>query len=250
MFEVIRVKKNKNYTTICNHHLRNPRLSLKAKGLMTVMLSLPNDTWELSIAGLAELCKDGKGAISSALKELEEEGYYSKRAEREKGVIVGWVHTLTEFPQEHFAPEPKNPDVANPDMDNPDMENPYLVYPDMGNVDQLNTKESITKKSNTQELSTNKYSTKRFVPPSLAEVQAYCNERGNNIDAEHFIAYYETRDWMVSGRKMKNWKSAVITWEKNGYSNKRTGNTYIDRIDNRVNVVDTWLEQAKREGLC
>lgn len=56
---------------------------------------------------------------------------------------------------------------------------------------------------------------KNNIPPSVQEVEAYCKERKNGIDAEHFIAFYEARGWMLGKSKMKNWKSAVITWEKN-----------------------------------
>lgn len=61
---------------------------------------------------------------------------------------------------------------------------------------------------------------KRFVPPTLEEVQAYCNERRNNVNAERFIDYYTSNGWLVGKNKMKDWKAAVRTWEKNGYSDK------------------------------
>lgn len=59
-----------------------------------------------------------------------------------------------------------------------------------------------------------------FVPPSPEEVQAYCKERNNDIDAENFIAFYQSKNWMIGKNKMKDWKSAIITWEKR---NKKTG---------------------------
>lgn len=59
---------------------------------------------------------------------------------------------------------------------------------------------------------------KRFVPPSLEEVKAYCSERNNNVDAERFIDYYTSNGWLVGKNKMKDWKAAVRTWERNGYS--------------------------------
>lgn len=59
----------------------------------------------------------------------------------------------------------------------------------------------------------------KFVPPTVEEVRAYCKERGNNVDPEHFVAYNENRNWTLSnGKKMKDWKLAVITWEKNNFS--------------------------------
>ena len=71
---VIRVEKNKNYTTMSNYHLRDKELSLKAKGLLSVMLSLP-DTWDYSIAGLASICKEGMESIKNTLKELKDHDY-------------------------------------------------------------------------------------------------------------------------------------------------------------------------------
>lgn len=71
---VFRVHKTDNYTVMSNHHLRNKELSLKAKGLLSVILSLP-DSWKYSIAGLAAICKEGVTAVKSALSELEASGY-------------------------------------------------------------------------------------------------------------------------------------------------------------------------------
>ena len=62
---------------------------------------------------------------------------------------------------------------------------------------------------------------KRFVPPTLEEVKAYCAERKNNVDAERFVNYYESNGWMVGKSKMKDWKAAVRTWEKNSFDNKK-----------------------------
>ena len=56
--------------------------------------------------------------------------------------------------------------------------------------------------------------TKKFVPPSLEEVRAYCNERNNNVDAQTFIDFYESKGWLIGKNKMKNWKAAVRTWER------------------------------------
>lgn len=70
-----------------------------------------------------------------------------------------------------------------------------------------------------------KKSASRFVPPTLAEVQSYCCERKNMVDAERFVDYYEANGWKVGKNSMKDWKAAVRSWEKNGYSNKSTVNT-------------------------
>ena len=74
---VFRVEKTKDFTVMSNHHLRNAKLSLKAKGLLSLMLSLPED-WDYTTKGLACICKDGVDSITTALKELEQHGYLQK----------------------------------------------------------------------------------------------------------------------------------------------------------------------------
>ena len=69
-------------------------------------------------------------------------------------------------------------------------------------------------KDNSKELSK-----KKFTPPALAEVQAYCTERGNSVDAAHFVDYYTANGWHVGKQNMKDWKAAVRTWEHNGQYN-------------------------------
>ena len=78
---VFRVEKNANYTTMSNYHLRDKQLSLKAKGLLSFCLSLP-DTWDYSIMGLAAVCKEGRDCIMSTLQELEELGYLRRERTR------------------------------------------------------------------------------------------------------------------------------------------------------------------------
>ena len=75
---VFRVEKTKDFTIMSNHHLRNPNLSLKAKGLLSLMLSLPED-WDYTTKGLAQICKEGVDSIGTALKELERYGYLTRR---------------------------------------------------------------------------------------------------------------------------------------------------------------------------
>ena len=94
---VIRVAKTENFTVMSNHHLRNNNLSLKAKGLMSLMLSLPPE-WDYSVGGLAAICKEGATAVRSALKELEENCYLIReRKNSEKGYFV-YEYTLYEIP--------------------------------------------------------------------------------------------------------------------------------------------------------
>lgn len=97
---IFRIEKTQNYSVMSNHHFKNKKLSLKAKGLLSLMLSLP-DTWDYSIAGLVTLSKDGKDSVMSALKELENHGYLRRtRLKDEAGRFGSVVYDIFEVPQQ------------------------------------------------------------------------------------------------------------------------------------------------------
>ena len=88
---------------------------------------------------------------------------------------------------------------------------------------------------------------KRFTPPTLEDVIAYCNERGNSVDAQHFIDYYTSNGWLVGKNKMKDWKAAIRTWERNGYSSAKPATTYksntkAQELNDFYDVASTWAE--------
>ena len=86
---------------------------------------------------------------------------------------------------------------------------------------------------------------KRFTPPTLEEVTAYCIERGNSVDAQHFIDYYTSNGWLVGKNKMKDWKAAVRTWERNGYNNNKPANNKsqaAQELDGFYELAATWAE--------
>jgi len=119
---VIRVEKTKNYTVMANHHLRNAEMSLKAKGLLSQMLSLPED-WDYTVHGLTTINKESDNSIRNILKELEQFGYLDrKRIRNKKGQIVDNDYTIYEIPRtldmSDFHPIVKNPLVDNPRVDN------------------------------------------------------------------------------------------------------------------------------------
>ena len=84
---VFRIERTRDYTVMSNHHLRNEKLSLKAKGLLSMMLSLPDD-WNYTTRGLAKICKEGVDAISGALRELERAGYIVRHQIRKTGIGI------------------------------------------------------------------------------------------------------------------------------------------------------------------
>ena len=145
---VFRIERTRDYTVMSNHHLRNANLSLKAKGLLSMMLSLPED-WNYTTRGLAKICKEGVDAIGAALRELEAAGYIVRHKLRDRqGRISDTEYVIYEQPQ------PKNPDTPQPDMASPDTENPYLDKPDTEKPAELNIEKSNTQKSITQGAST------------------------------------------------------------------------------------------------
>ena len=115
---VFRIERTRDYTVMSNHHLRNANLSLKAKGLLSMMLSLPED-WNYTTRGLAKICKEGVDAIGAALRELEGAGYIVRHQRRDKsGRITDTEYVIYEQPQ----PDMSQPDTASPDTENPDKE--------------------------------------------------------------------------------------------------------------------------------
>ena len=150
---VFRVEKTKDFTIMCNHHLRNRKLSLKAKGLLSLMLSLPED-WDYTTKGLAHICKDGIDAISTALKELEQQGYLTRERIRLPNGRLGDIeYTIHEQPVTLDIP-PNSPKRENPRQVNPGQAFPEQVKPEQENPAQLNTNRSKTEKENTDISST------------------------------------------------------------------------------------------------
>ena len=207
---VMRVHKTKDYTVMSNTHFREREMSLKAKGLLSLMFSLP-DTWDYSVAGLVAICKENETAINSTLKELKKFGYLSVTKlmpnQTESGRIE-YVYDIYETPT----------NKENLPIEKQGVENQGVVFQGAENPVQLNTYKSNTNKSSNNKLNTNKSA--RFVKPSLEEIKAYCTERNNNVDAEHFYDYYEANGWKVGKNSMKDWKASVRTWERNGYDSK------------------------------
>ncbi len=155
---VFRIEKTRDFTVMSNYHLRDVELSLKAKGLLSLMLSLPED-WDYTTKGLACICKDGVDSITSALKELESHGYLTRQRTRyENGRLGDITYTIHERPIEQEAkkepeglPEPGEPEQEKPEWENPIQVNLRQAEPRQGNPAQLNTKELNTDGLNTDQ---------------------------------------------------------------------------------------------------
>ena len=156
---VYRVQRTRDYTVMSNYHLRDKNLTLKSKGLLSMILSLP-DEWNYTTRGLAAICKEGVDAIGSALKELETAGYIVRRQLRgAKGRITDTEYIIYERPHPREdstpdtpAPGTDSPDTENPDMVPSDMDTPYLEMPAELNTKESNTQKSITYGSSTDSI--------------------------------------------------------------------------------------------------
>lgn len=144
---VFRIDKTRDYTVMSNHHLRNTELSLKAKGLLSLMLSLP-DNWDYTTKGLARICKDGVDSICAAVRELEEHGYVIRERVRGANGQLGSIeYTILEKPAEP-SPERENPVQVKPILENPVLGKPEQEIPAQSNKDKSNTDLSSTEQSN------------------------------------------------------------------------------------------------------
>lgn len=125
---VFRVEKDANYTTMCNYHLRDNTISFKAKGILSMFLSLPKN-WNYSVSGLAAISKEGKDGILSGLKELEAAGYLERhRYRNERGRLGDSEYVIYEIPP-HRRPVPATPEQGLPKLEKPTLEKPVLDYP-------------------------------------------------------------------------------------------------------------------------
>ena len=195
---VFRVERNTGYTVMSNHHLRNKELTLKAKGLLSQMLSLPED-WDYTLAGLSHINREKIDAIREAVKELEKAGYIVRSRERdEKGRLRGADYVIYEQPQ---PPTSDLPTLENPTLDNPTLEKPTLENPTQLNKDILSKEQSITDLSSTDSIPFHSLNPLPFAhgeaatPPERKRTEAKSNSAveiyreiiKDNIEYDHLI---------------------------------------------------------------
>ncbi len=161
---VFRVERTQNYTVMSNYHLRDKTLSLKAKGLLSLMLSLP-ETWDYTLAGLARISLEGKDAIRAAVVELEKAGYIHRSQTTDKaGKFGSNEYIIREYPASHGPPS-ERPSSAQPLPENPTTENPSTVSTQTGNPTQI--KKDPVKK---EKLITDSVNTESFPFPSTPSI--------------------------------------------------------------------------------
>jgi hypothetical protein len=212
----IKVEKNQNYTIMSNWHLRDKELSLKAKGLMSYMLSLPPE-WDFSVVGLASCLAESKNTIGKILNELIDKGYMERKQERQGKLFSGYSYILHELSCRNSW-------------------DTKTQYPK--NEAQINTKEINTKEINIGGKAP-RGTKKDFVPPTLEDIRAYIAEKVEagkteykNVDVNTFFDYYNEADWhMSNGRKIKSWKQCLVTWANREWNKKQVIST-----DNRPDI--------------
>ena len=189
---VFRVERNTGYTVMSNHHLRNKELTLKAKGLLSQMLSLPED-WDYTLAGLSHINRESIDAIRTAVWELEKAGYITRRQGRdEKGKMTAIEYTIYEQPQ---PPELEKPILENPTAGNPVLENPTTGNPTSENPMQIIKEEQKTNLSKKEKPNTDIQST-HSIPihspnPSPFEGAAQPPERKRKEPNDAYRVYEE-----------------------------------------------------------
>ena len=198
---VFRIERTRDYTVMSNHHLRNANLSLKAKGLLSMMLSLPED-WNYTTRGLAKICKEGVDAIGAALRELEAAGYIVRHKLRDRqGRISDTEYVIYEQPQLR-KPDTDSPDTENPYMDKPDTEKPAEL-----NIEKSNTEKTITHGSSTDSIPFREPAAAQLPERkgrdamSVSEMESYRDLILENIEYDHlcreFTTYREDLDEIV-----------------------------------------------------
>lgn len=210
--EIIRVIKNKNYSVIANGIFRDRRISLKAKGLLGILLSLPQN-WNLSIEGLTKITKEGRHSITNTITELIENGYIDRNQIRDKGKFVGYQYIVNEKPKS-----------AKPITAKPLTEKPI----------QLSKENNKVKKN------------KDITETLKKEVQEFDTTEQNKTE---FLEYWleTSRSGKTKFEMQKTWctKRRLRTWIKN--QNQWYENKPKNKIDSQINSWMTARELIKKK---
>lgn len=219
---IVKVEKTKNYTVMSNYHLQDKRLSYKAMGLLSQVLSLPNE-WDYSIDGLVAYSGQGKKTVRGCLKELEELGYLRRERTQGEHGRFEYVYTFYERPLDLSPCTLKGHTLTGHTLEET----------------QINTNEETTNKQNTN---------KRVEPPTLEDITAYITAKGYHVNPRHFYEYYEAGGWKTKDGKsiLKNWRQYVVTWES-----REKKETRVPNFENRSGegISKSYDELIKEIGL-
>lgn len=232
---IIRVHKTNNFTVMSNTHFKEKGMSLKSKGLLSLMLSLPDD-WNYSISGLVRLSKDGKDSVMTALAELEEFGYLTRhRTTDSKGKFSGVEYNIFEQPQRE-NPSAENPNSAKQHAENTNAENPS----------QLNTKESIT-----NDKLLNKENTKENKDINIGDYASLLEEIKNDQLRNLYVDYVEMRRNMGSPITQRGLSMLITRCERisAGHIEKQKRLLEMAIINGWKNVYEPEVDEVKNEQL-
>ena len=247
---VIRVVKNKDYTVMSNAHLHDKRLSLKAVGLLSIVLSLPDD-WHYTVNGLVGSVKDGKRVVNGALSELKENGYlrieklYPNKGGRSK---IEYQYIFSETPQD-LQNVPLEQDIQNVDLQNVDIQNV-----DLQNVGAyINTNKQNTKELNTNKQSKHKYGEYQHVLLTDKEHTHLLELYGSSLDEHIKILdeYIET-----SGKNYKNHSLVLQKWVHDEWTKRNKNNPvkldskfYVQENNQSYEDIHKEMERVRKEIL-
>ena len=229
---VLRKAHKSNFTVIDNQVFKS-NLSLKARGLLCTMLSLP-DNWKFSEKGLQVILPaDGQTSVRTAIKELEGSGYLTRtRLRDDKGKVTDWLWTFSDYPQENQTRDVTNTQVTDlsqcdyPSLENPNLDNPNLGNPNIETQRQLNTKQSNTDGESKKRASTDRYATApaKAAPEKKGTYGKYDNVKLTDTDLSKLKAEFPA-DWQEridrlstymdsSGKSYKNHLATIRTWAR------------------------------------
>ena len=214
---VFRVEKNKDYTVMSNHHLRNCDLSLRAKGLLSQILSLP-EGWDYTIAGLANINKEGKDAVRAAVQELEKAGYIERRQTMDSGgKFSSNEYVVYESPRS-VSPLSENPSTVNPSTEKPSTGKPLTENPTQLNKD-ISSKDIYTPHSPPEgdvvndSLDDSSKESEGNSPRKPKKRKRECKNHADTLPErfEKLWAFY--REHIPDGRTAGNRQAAIRAWD-------------------------------------
>lgn len=219
----------RQFANMSTHHLRDKKLSLKAKGLQSIMLSLP-ENWKFSCKGLASLSLDGVDGVETTLAELETKGYLRRyQVRNEKGQFLKYEYEVYEVPV--VPPENDKTDgttnqfkdeallgneecPVRPDAREPMTDGPLVECPETGGTALSKNKKTSIQASNINASLSKERVEKRNAPPTLDEVTSYIRECNSSVSPQRFHAYYTARGW----KGIVDWRALVMSWEGMNFS--------------------------------
>ena len=218
------------YVIITNCVFKNKTLSLSARGLLGFLLTFSDD-WEFSFENIVEQSGATRYEVRRTIRELQDLGFVKVvQRKSEKGKFSSCSYDVFENPCVEI------PHTVLPHTEKPHTENPHTDFRTLNNNNNINNNKLNNNKDKEN------YTKESFHKPTFEEVEAYCQERQNGIDAEQFIDYYESKGWMIGKNKMKDWKASVRTWERNRKNKPKAIKP------NPVPEVNPFTQMLKEEG--